>query len=151
MRERIFGLLSNFWSAFWPFSMRRAIQGENRALAAQVVSGGRTRDLAVIYRRTKLRIPAARFLTYLGTSPRGASKHRSMARRMVLAGASIATIAPVVAAMVLIVPRREAVAWSAYSSQTGLRCEQCHTRSGNLTEFGKRFKANGNKLPEPKP
>jgi len=70
---------------------------------------------------------------------------------MVFAGASIVTIAAVVAAMVLIVLRREAVAWSAYSSQTGLRCEQCHTRSGNLTEFGKRFKANGNKLPEPKP
>jgi hypothetical protein len=82
---------------------------------------------------------------------RGALKYRSIAKDMVFAGASIVTIAAVVAAMVLIVSRREAVAWSAYSSQTGLRCEQCHTRSGNLTELGKRFKANGNKLPEPKP
>jgi hypothetical protein len=81
-----------------------------------------------------------------------ASKDRTIGENMVFAGASTVTIAAVVAAVVLIVPRREAVAWSAYSSQTGLRCEQCHTRSGNLTAFGKRFKANGNKLPEePKP
>ena len=71
--------------------------------------------------------------------------------KMVVAGASIVAITAVVGALVLVVPRREAVAWSAYSSQTGLRCEQCHTRSGNLTDFGKRFKANGNKVPESKP
>lgn len=80
-----------------------------------------------------------------------ALKYRGITKDMVSAGASIATIAAVVAAMVLIAPRREAEARSAYSSQTGLRCEQCHTRSGNLTDFGKRFRANGNKLPEPKP
>ena len=71
-------------------------------------------------------------------------------QNMVFAGASTLMIAAVVAAA-LIVPRREAAAWSVYSRQTGLRCEECHTRSGKLTALGEKFKANGNKLPEPKP
>jgi hypothetical protein len=80
-------------------------------------------------------------------------RYKSPGRRaswpLLVGGASTPAIAAMVSATVLIVPHREAVAWSAYSSQTGLRCEQCHTRSGNLTQFGKKFKANGNKLPEP--
>jgi hypothetical protein len=76
-----------------------------------------------------------------------ASNSRTIAENMVLAGTSMVMIAAVVAATALIVSRREAAAWSVYSRQTGLRCEQCHTRSGKLTAFGEKFKANGNKLP----
>jgi hypothetical protein len=81
---------------------------------------------------------------------RRASNNSTIAENIVLAGTSAVMIAALVAAA-LIVPRREAAAWSVYSRQTGLRCEQCHTRSGKLTTFGAEFKANGNKLPEPKP
>ena len=79
-----------------------------------------------------------------------ASPNSTNAENIVLAGTPAVTIAALVAAA-LIVPRREAVAWSVYSRQTGLRCEQCHTPSGKLTTFGAKFKANGNKVPEPKP
>jgi hypothetical protein len=53
----------------------------------------------------------------------------------------VVPISSVVTAVVLIVLPQEVMAWSAYSSQTGLRCEQCHTRSGNLTEFGKKIQS----------
>jgi hypothetical protein len=56
---------------------------------------------------------------------------------MVFVGTSTLMIAAVVAAA-LIVPRREAAAWSVYSRQTGLRCDQCHTRSGKLTALGEK-------------
>ncbi len=40
---------------------------------------------------------------------------------------------------------------AACGKQTGLPCGDCHTNSaggGKLNDFGERFKANGNKLPE---
>jgi len=58
------------------------------------------------------------------------------------------TIAVVVAAITLIASHQDTVAYPVYSRQTNLPCEQCHTRSGKLTAFGEKFKANGNKLPE---
>ena len=78
------------------------------------------------------------------------SHNSTIAENIVLAGTSAVMIAALVAAA-LIVPRREAAAGSVYSRQTGLRCEQCHTRSGKLTTFDAKFKASGNKVPEPKP
>jgi hypothetical protein len=57
----------------------------------------------------------------------------------------------VFAAMTLIALHQDTAAYPVYSRQTNLPCEQCHTRSGKLTAFGEKFKANGNKLPESKP
>jgi hypothetical protein len=82
---------------------------------------------------------------------RGISLMRPHALNVVLAGASAVTIGAVAAAMALIISHQETAAFPVYSRQTDLPCEQCHTRSGKLTAFGEKFKANGNKLPEPKP
>jgi hypothetical protein len=82
---------------------------------------------------------------------RRASKERTIAENMVFASASMVTIGAVAAATALIVSHHETAAGPVYSRQTNLPCEQCHTRSGKLTAFGEKFKANGNKLPEPKP
>jgi hypothetical protein len=82
---------------------------------------------------------------------RRASNDRTIAENIVFAGASTVTIGFVVAAVALIVSHQETAASPVYSRQTNLPCEQCHTRSGKLTAFGEKFKANGNKLPEPKP
>jgi len=45
---------------------------------------------------------------------------------------------------------RQAAALPAYSEQTKLPCVQCHVKPAggkDLTDFGKKFQANGNKLP----
>ena len=45
---------------------------------------------------------------------------------------------------------RPANATSAFATQTGKACGQCHEKAaggGKLTPFGEAFKANGNKLP----
>jgi hypothetical protein len=44
----------------------------------------------------------------------------------------------------------QAKATPTFSQQTGLPCTQCHvnpTGIGDLTDFGEKFKANGDKLP----
>jgi hypothetical protein len=41
----------------------------------------------------------------------------------------------------------------AFTAQTKLPCTRCHTTppgAANLTDFGKQFQANGNKLPKKK-
>jgi hypothetical protein len=46
---------------------------------------------------------------------------------------------------------RSAAALPAYSQQTNLPCGQCHVKpkgGKDLTDFGKQFHANGNKLPQ---
>ena len=78
------------------------------------------------------------------------SHNSTIAENIVLAGTSAVMIAALVAAA-LIVPRREACRVVRILAADGVRCEQCHTRSGKLTTLGAKFKANGNKLPEPKP
>jgi len=70
---------------------------------------------------------------------------------MAFAGVSTLTIGAVVAVIVLIGLHQRTAAWPVYTRQTNLPCEQCHTRSGKLTAFGQKFKANGNKLPEQQP
>ena len=45
---------------------------------------------------------------------------------------------------------RQAKALPAYAQQTNLPCSQCHVNPAggkDLTDFGKKFQANGNKLP----
>ena len=45
---------------------------------------------------------------------------------------------------------RPAAALPAYAQQTNLPCSQCHVNPAggkDLTDFGKKFQANGNKLP----
>ncbi|MGO9007023.1 MAG: hypothetical protein ACLQIQ_14060 [Beijerinckiaceae bacterium] len=52
---------------------------------------------------------------------------------------------------VFMMASRQAQAMAACGKQTGLPCGDCHTNSaggGKLNDFGERFKANGNKLPE---
>ena len=45
----------------------------------------------------------------------------------------------------------QANATPTFGQQTGLACTQCHvdpTGIGSLTDFGEKFKANGDKLPD---
>jgi hypothetical protein len=56
----------------------------------------------------------------------------------ILVGSAITAMAP-----------RSAQALPAYTQQTGLPCSQCHTNPAggrDLTDFGKQFQANGDKL-----
>jgi hypothetical protein len=84
-------------------------------------------------------------------SRRSSNDDRTIAADRFFAAVFTVTIAAVVAAMTLIAVHQNTAAYPVYSQQTNLPCEQCHTRSGKLTAFGEKFKANGNKLPEPKP
>jgi hypothetical protein len=78
-----------------------------------------------------------------------ASKDVNIVMNIVRAGAFALTIPAVVAAVTLVVPPQEAAATFVYSQQTKLPCQQCHASGGKLTAFGEKFKANGNKLPNP--
>ena len=72
---------------------------------------------------------------------RRASNNSTIAENIVLAGTPAVTIAALVAAA-LIVPRREAAAWSVYSRQTGLKAPQLEgrdaTRLHRLNELSPR-------------
>jgi mono/diheme cytochrome c family protein len=51
---------------------------------------------------------------------------------------------------IIVTTSRTAQATPQFATQTGLSCGQCHVSAGGggpLKAFGKRFKANGNKLP----
>ena len=64
------------------------------------------------------------------------------------AGAGVLAIAGLLALTVTIAPR-QASAKPEFSAQTGLPCGQCHSNpagGGDLKAFGKKFKANGNKV-----
>jgi hypothetical protein len=65
-----------------------------------------------------------------------------------IAGASTVAMATWMAATMLIVL---AAATPVFAQQTGLPCGQCHENpagGGKLKEFGQKFHANGNKLPD---
>jgi hypothetical protein len=66
-----------------------------------------------------------------------------------VAGLAVAVL--VTGAVILVAPR-PAQAKSEFTAQTGLPCGQCHVNpaGGNLTSFGKAFKANGLKVPKEK-
>jgi hypothetical protein len=52
--------------------------------------------------------------------------------------------------MLFVLPRK-AAATPVFAQQTGLPCGQCHENpagGGKLKEFGQKFQANGNKLPD---
>ena len=68
-----------------------------------------------------------------------------------IAGASTVAMATWVAATMLFVLPRKAAATPVFAQQTGLPCGQCHENpagGGKLKEFGQKFQANGNKLPD---
>jgi hypothetical protein len=74
---------------------------------------------------------------------------RSVVVALCLAGAGGAAILMVSALAVL---SRPAQATPVFAGQTGMPCSRCHTsQTGGkeLTDFGKDFKANGNKLKKP--
>jgi hypothetical protein len=56
------------------------------------------------------------------------------------------------AAMIAFAAPRPAHATPQFATQTKLPCSQCHQSAtgGPLTDFGKQFQANGNKLPAKK-
>ena len=71
---------------------------------------------------------------------------------MVAFGIAMGVAVGILAAHTVIAPR-SAKATPAFTAETKLPCTQCHTAiqgAGvqNLTEFGKQFHANGNKLPK---
>jgi hypothetical protein len=68
-----------------------------------------------------------------------------------IAGALTVAMATWIAATMLIVLPRTAAATPVFAQQTGLPCGQCHENAaggGKLKEFGQKFQAKGNKLPE---
>jgi hypothetical protein len=68
-----------------------------------------------------------------------------------IAGAFTVAMATWMAATVLIVLPRKVAATPVFAEQTGLPCGQCHENpagGGKLKEFGQKFQANGNKLPD---
>jgi hypothetical protein len=67
----------------------------------------------------------------------------------VLSGAFAVTMAAVVAATTLIVLRQDAAATFVNSQEKKQPCQQCHASGGKLNTFGEKFKANGNRLPNP--
>jgi len=77
-----------------------------------------------------------------------ASRKAQTVRIAFRAGASILAGAGLLAMAVTVVPR-EAAAKPEFAGQTGLPCGQCHANpagGGDLKAFGKKFKANGNKV-----
>ena len=64
------------------------------------------------------------------------------------ASASVLAIAGLLAMAVTVAPR-QAAAKPEFAAQTGMPCGQCHSNpagGGDLKAFGKKFKANGNKV-----
>ncbi len=62
---------------------------------------------------------------------------------------SLAALAAVV--VVSLALTRPAAATAQFAKDTGKSCADCHTAAaggGPLTDFGKKFQANGNKLPK---
>lgn len=77
------------------------------------------------------------------------SNARAIARRTLLAGASVLAFGALVSAATLIASSREATAKPEFAVQTKLPCGQCHVNpagGGKLKAFGEKFKANGFKL-----
>ncbi|MGD0186784.1 MAG: hypothetical protein ABSC25_16240 [Roseiarcus sp.] len=66
-------------------------------------------------------------------------------------GAAGVAAAMLIAGAVVTVSPRAAQATPAFAGQTKLPCGKCHVKpsgGGDLTDFGKAFKANGNALPK---
>jgi cytochrome c5 len=75
---------------------------------------------------------------------------RAYANRAFVLACSTAAAAVIVGAASLVISR-PAAATPQFAKDTGKACGDCHTNpkgGGPLTEFGAKFKANGNKLPE---
>jgi cytochrome c553 len=66
-------------------------------------------------------------------------------KKLVLAGAVVATAFSLAAVMVTLTPR-QAAAKPEYAAQTGKACTFCHTAPPALNDQGKKFQANGHKL-----
>jgi hypothetical protein len=64
----------------------------------------------------------------------------------ILAGAAVAAAAILVAGTTLTVAPKKAEATAAFTQQTGLPCNKCHSAPPKLNEFGENFKKKGNKL-----
>ena len=76
---------------------------------------------------------------------RGASQV-SVTAELCLAVGAVITIGGIIAFMT----SNQAYASAKFTADTKLPCTQCHTSppgAQNLTDFGKKFKDNGNKLP----
>lgn len=72
------------------------------------------------------------------------------AKETFLLACSTAAVTVIVGAALLVMTR-PAAATSQFAKDTGKACGECHTNpkgGGPLTEFGTKFKANGNKLPK---
>ena len=75
---------------------------------------------------------------------------RAYANSAFVLACSTAAAAVIVGAASLVISR-PAAATAQFAKDTGKACGDCHTNpkgGGPLTEFGEKFKANGNKLPE---
>ena len=67
-----------------------------------------------------------------------------------LAVTALLTTAAAAVAIVILSAPHAAQATQQFATQTGLPCSQCHVDTNtpmNLTDFGKAFLANGNKVP----
>jgi len=79
-------------------------------------------------------------------------KHDSPLKLSVFAVGSIGLVIPALLGILTAGGvHRPAVALPVYSQQTNLPCSQCHVNPAGgteLTDFGKKFQANGHKLPQ---
>ena len=76
---------------------------------------------------------------------RGASQVSATTALCLAVGAAIT-----VGGAVALITSNQAYATAKFTADTKLPCTQCHTsppNAQNLTDFGKKFKDNGNKLP----
>jgi hypothetical protein len=83
---------------------------------------------------------------------KASTPHPIMRKLTVLSLATGLAAAVLAAVMVIVASPLPAQATPAFSAKTGLPCGRCHTSpaGGDLTNFGKTFRANGNKLPKGK-
>ena len=82
---------------------------------------------------------------------RETSRTSSLFQTLALCSALGAGAAILIAGAIAIVAFKPAQANPAFAAETKLPCTQCHTAApftaGNLTDFGKKFHDNGNKVP----
>ena len=78
------------------------------------------------------------------------SSSRVRAKSAVLALTAVVTTAALAVGIIILSAPHAARATPQFGTQTGLPCSQCHADLNtpmNLTDFGKAFLANGNKVP----
>jgi hypothetical protein len=69
-----------------------------------------------------------------------------MMLQMILGTAATTAATLLVAGATMTMAPRAAVATPAFAQQTGKPCGFCHSKTPELNDEGKKFKANGNKL-----